>query len=249
MEIKIREGRKTDKIFIFRAMKINPSLELLLEGEKIFPVMGESLDPSNALEMDFSIKNQDLQKVDLSDTISFNKYVFGLLENAGKKYGIGGYFEHRAIYSRSDKFSTELKDFRDIHIGVDVWAEAGTPVYAPLKGKIHSFKNNEGFGDYGPAIILEHEINKEVFYSLYGHLMLSDLQHLHVGMPIEQGQILCHLGPFPENGDWPPHLHFQLMWDLMGNWGDFPGVCSHREMDKYRNNCPDPNLLIGYSPK
>ena len=146
-------------------MKLNPSLKSLLEGVKIFPIMGEVLDRSNTQKMDFSIKNQELQKVDLSDTETFNKYVFGLLGNSGKKYGIGGYFEHRAIYSRSDKFSTELKDFRDIHIGVDVWAEAGTPVYAPLKGKVHSFKNNAGFGDYGPTIILEHEINNKVFYA------------------------------------------------------------------------------------
>ena len=54
----------------------------------------------------------------------------------------------------------------------------------------------------------------------------------------------AHVGPFPENGDWPPHLHFQLMWDLMGNFGDFPGVCSKRDMDTYQANCPDPNLIL-----
>ncbi|WP_373493395.1 peptidoglycan DD-metalloendopeptidase family protein [Aquiflexum sp.] len=229
-------------------MKIRPSLELLLSNNEIFPLMGEFIDVSNSIPMDFSPSNTDLIEVNLSDTHQFNDYVFGLLEQSGKKYGIGGYFEHRAIYSRSAVFATELQDFRNIHMGVDIWAEAGTPVFAPLDGIVHSFKDNAGFGNYGPTIILEHELRGEKLFSLYGHLAVMDLAHIQVGTAISKGEGFCQLGPFPENGDWPPHLHFQLMWDLLGNWGDFPGVCSHREIEKFKNICPDPNLLIGNLP-
>lgn len=131
-------------------------------------------------------------------------------------------------------------------MGVDIWAQAWTPVFAPLDGLIHSFQNNAGFGNYGPTIILEHELDGQKLFSLYGHLALEDLKDLQVGQSISKGQKFCHLGPFPENGDWPPHLHFQLMWDMMGMFGDFPGVCSHREVDKFRKICPDPNLLIPF---
>ncbi|MFD2200518.1 peptidoglycan DD-metalloendopeptidase family protein [Shivajiella indica] len=238
---------KTDKIFILQAMDL--SLNELLEGESIFPVMGEKLNSQNTLPMDFSPRNKDLFQVDLNNTEMLSNYVFGQLNKAEKKYGIGGYFEHRAIYSRSEVFETEKDDFRDIHLGVDIWTEAFRPVYTPLKGKIHSFKNNAGFGNYGATIILEHQLKEETLYSLYGHLALKDLENLKIGKEFNAGDLLCHLGPFPENGDWPPHLHFQLMWDLLGIWGDFPGVCSHREVDKFKSICPDPNLLIGYSPK
>ncbi|MBW3467694.1 peptidoglycan DD-metalloendopeptidase family protein [Arthrospiribacter ruber] len=222
------------------------SLSKLLENVDTFPVMGEILEEYNTLVLDLSPANPDLEKLDLSDTKKFDDYVFDLISKAKKKYGIGGYFEHRAIYSRSSVFATDLADFRDIHMGVDIWGQAWTPVFAPLDGIVHSFQDNAGFGNYGPTIILEHELDGQKLFSLYGHLALEDLKDLQVGQSISKGQRFCHLGPFPENGDWPPHLHFQLMWDMMGMFGDFPGVCSHREVEKFRKICPDPNLLIPF---
>jgi len=136
------------------------SLQELLLGENIFPIMGKPLNPANTIEMDFSPSNTALLSIDFSDTKSFDQYVFGLLQSAGKKYGIGGYFEHRAIYARSAVFATDQSDFRNIHLGIDIWTEAGHPVFAPLSGKVFSFQNNAGFGDYGPTIILEHRLKE-----------------------------------------------------------------------------------------
>jgi hypothetical protein len=73
------------------------------------------------------------------------------------------------------------------------------------------------------------------------------LENLKIGQQFEAGDLLCHVGPFPENGDWPPHLHFQLMWDLGGNWGDYPGVAAERNLGFYKENCPDPNLMIRFT--
>lgn len=211
---------------------------------KFFPVMGEALSESNTSKLDFSPANTELENIDLGNTAAFDAYVFSQLSGQNKKYGIGGYFEHRAIYRRSEVFATQESDFRNIHLGVDIWTEAGAAVYAPIDGEIHSFQDNAGFGNYGPTIILEHEIEGEKLFSLYGHLFLSDLENLQAGQKIKAGDLLCHVGPFPENGDWPPHLHFQLMLDMLGNVGDFPGVCSQREVEKYQKICPDPNLIL-----
>jgi murein DD-endopeptidase MepM/ murein hydrolase activator NlpD len=152
--------------------------------------------------------------------------------------------EHRIVYEAHENFATDAADFRNIHLGVDIWAQAGSPVYVPLEGKVHSFQDNVGFGNYGPTIILEHEIEGKKLYSLFGHLFRSDLENLQVGKVYQQGELLCHVGPFPENGDWPPHLHFQLMWDLGENWGDYPGVASEKDLNFYRENCPDPNRIL-----
>ncbi len=209
-----------------------------------FPVMGEKLSSENTVRLDFSPNNADLESLDLSNTHKFDAYVTKQIKNSESKYGIGGYLEHRAIYRRSTVFATAEADFRNIHLGIDIWTEAGAPIFAPLKGRIHSFQDNVGFGNYGATIILEHELGGKKLYSLYGHLYLSDLEGIEIGQEIKSGELLAHVGPFPENGDWPPHLHFQLMWDLMGNVGDFPGVCSKREIDKYAPLCPDPNLVL-----
>ncbi|MDF2156627.1 peptidoglycan DD-metalloendopeptidase family protein [Algoriphagus sp. CAU 1675] len=212
----------------------------------VFPIMGKKLDKNNTLELDFSPSNKALESVDLGNTQVFDCFVFEQLANAGKEFGIGGYLEKRAIYSRSAVFATAEEDFRNIHLGVDIWTKAGSPVYVPLDGKIHSFQDNLGFGNYGPTIILEHEVKGQKLFSLYGHLQKSDLVSLHVGKELKAGEVFCHVGPFPENGDWPPHLHFQLMLDMNGNFGDFPGVASERDLEKFKALCPDPNVFLKF---
>ena len=185
-----------------------------------------------------------MKTVDLSNTEAFNLYVFDQLRT--KKYGIGGYLEKRAIYRRSEVFATAEENFRNIHLGIDIWTEAGAPVFVPYAGKVHSFQDNAGFGNYGPTILMEHSLVGKKLFSLYGHLFQTDLANLEIGKEFKAGDLLCHVGPFPENGDWPPHLHFQVMWDLGENWGDYPGVAAEKDLDFYRENCPDPNLILGF---
>lgn len=209
-----------------------------------FPVMGEKLIKENTTRLDFSPSNTDLESLDLSNTAAFDEYVSQQIKNSGSKYGVGGYLEHRAIYRRSTVFATAEADFRNIHLGVDIWTSAGAPIFSPMEGTVHSFQDNTGFGNYGATIILEHKLSEKKLYSLYGHLFLSDLEGLEIGQEIKSGELLARVGPYPENGDWPPHLHFQLIWDLKGNRGDFPGVCAKREMDQYKTICPDPNLIL-----
>ncbi|WP_026953132.1 peptidoglycan DD-metalloendopeptidase family protein [Algoriphagus mannitolivorans] len=211
------------------------------------PLFGEPLNSENTLRLDFSPLNPDLDQIDLGNTEVFSSYVFGQLQDAGKKYGIGGYLEKRAIYRRSSNFLTAAEDYRNIHLGVDIWTEAGAPIFVPFAGKVHSFQDNAGFGNYGPTIILEHEIQGKILYSLYGHLASKDLEELEVGKEYQPGDLLCHVGPYPENGDWPPHLHFQLMWHMSGNWGDYPGVAAEKDLEFYMQNCPDPMRILGFS--
>lgn len=204
------------------------------------------------LLLDFSATNPDLATLDLTDTATFTDYVFGKLRAAGAKVGVGGYNEHRVIYRRSEHFNTSEEEPREIHLGIDFWAEAGTPVFAPLDGVVHSFQDNAHFGDYGPTIILEHPGNAVVrhsdgksLYSLYGHLTRQSLEGLYEGKTFNAGEKLGEVGPYPENGDWPPHLHFQLITDMLGLKGDFPGVCSLTNRAKYLAICPNPNTLLG----
>ncbi len=206
------------------------------------------------LILDFSATNPDLAidrkpALDLTNTSLFTDYVSGKMKTAGAKVGVGGYNEHRVIYRRSEHFSASEKPScdgpREIHLGIDFWAEAGTPVFAPLDGVVHSFQYNNNFGDYGPTIILEHRDVDRARYSLYGHLTRQSLEGLYVGKEFKAGEKLAEIGPYPENGDWPPHLHFQLMTDMMGLSGDFPGVCSVADRAKFLAICPNPNDLLG----
>lgn len=213
-----------------------------IDQNTISPIMGEWLDSKNSIKLDFSNQNADLLKLDLQSTQNFNDYVFGFIKQKEKKYGHGGYLENRMIYQRSTHF--QQGESRCMHLGIDVWCEAFHPLYAPLDAKVHSFANNNNFGDYGPTIILQHELNGERFYTLYGHLSLASLENIAIGDTIGKGQKFSELGPFPENGDWPPHLHFQLISDIKELKGDFPGVCAPSELEQFKLLCPDPNAFI-----
>ena len=58
------------------------------------------------------------------------------------------------------------------------------------------------------------------------------------------GETIGHFGAANENGNWPPHLHFQIILN-MGNYnGDYPGVCKRSEREEYLQNCPDPDIIL-----
>ncbi len=210
----------------------------------LLPMFSPPLSPSNTIFLDFSSGNKTLDTLDLSDTLQMNRYVFGQMESAGASYGFGGYMEDRAIYRRSTHFTPTDGPARSIHLGVDIWVRAGTPVFLPLAGKVHSFQVNTTYGDYGPTIIMEHTMPGQALYTLYGHLSPDSLQGLVQGKTFQAGEELCRVGDFPLNGDWPPHLHFQLITDMMGKTGDFPGVCLPDEKQAYQVLCPDPIVFF-----
>ncbi|MBL0054778.1 MAG: peptidoglycan DD-metalloendopeptidase family protein [Chitinophagaceae bacterium] len=194
------------------------------------------------MRIDLSRSFNGLSASELGDTQKFSEYINSLLQSTGSKYGIGGYAEDRDLYKRSKLFSGETP--RSIHLGIDIWGPAGTKVYAPLGGMIHSFAFNQGFGNYGATLILQHQLETRVFHTLYGHLSLPDIAGLQEGKYINRGELIGHFGTGAENGDWPPHLHLQVIEDLRLREGDYPGVCASSEKEFYLNNCPDPDLIL-----
>lgn len=208
-------------------------------------VVASHIDFDKYISIDLSHQNAELKKIKLNSSESLSDYINNYLKIHSKKIAFGGYLEKREIYNRSSHFNTQnTENQRNIHLGIDLWCETKTAVFAALNGVIHSFKNNTAYGDYGPTIILEHCIDGITFYTLYGHLSLDSITNLRVGTKVKAAEVIGYLGTAEVNGDYPPHLHFQIINDLHGNFGDYPGVCSANELDFYKENCPDPNLIL-----
>ena len=171
-----------------------------------------------------------------------------LLEATGAKAGVGRYDEARMLYT-SPLFAGDgevTAERRTVHLGIDIFMDAGTPVFAPLPGKVAAFNHNRAPLDYGPVIILEHRApSGDVFYTLYGHLSEDSLEGLSIGRGVAAGERIGRLGDATVNGGWTPHLHFQVMLDLLGLGVDFPGVCRASERAVWRGLSPDPNLILG----
>ena len=207
------------------------------------PVIGGEYPKEDYAYIDLSQNNRDLLKLEVASSKAFSIFVDEYLRNKNKKAAYGGYNELRTLYNRSELFNNTEAN-RNIHIGLDVWVPAYSEIISPLDGKIHSFKDNDNFGDYGPTIILEHTFDDRTFFTLYGHLSRKSLQNLSPGAEVKAGDKIAELGNFEENGDYAPHLHFQIMEDMQDYTGDYPGVVKKEDLDHYLKNCPDPNLLL-----
>src|SRR5579872_683150 len=148
--------------------------------DKVSKVVDYDPKTDRLYKFDFTASNTELNPDDVAITEKFSHWVNQKLRDNNCRYGIGGYMEHRMLYARSELFNTGDEP-RRLHLGVDIWAGAGTPVYAPLSGHIHSFQDNDHFGDYGPTIILQHDLDGITLYTLYGHLNRECLDGLAVG--------------------------------------------------------------------
>jgi murein DD-endopeptidase MepM/ murein hydrolase activator NlpD len=197
------------------------------------------------VQMDFTANNKELTAEIVNDTNRFIQYINAQLKAAEAKYGIGGYSEQRTLYARSKVFDAkDGEEPRRLHLGIDIWGKPYTRVMAPMDGIIHSYAFNNAYGDYGATIVLSHRLDDISFYTLYGHLSLNSIKNLHEGKSVKQGDVFTEFGiPF-ENGQWPPHLHFQIILDMQGMKGDYPGVCKNSEREFYLNNCPNPDLIL-----
>jgi len=186
-----------------------------------------------------------------ADTEAVTKTLFGQIQAAEAKVGIGRYNEARLIYTaRHFEVQTEeMPETRTVHLGLDLYLPPSSRVYAPLKGRVHSFNNNRAPLDYGPTIIIEHQTDDgQKFYTLYGHLRPDSLDGLQVGMQVAKGQPIARVGDADVNGGWPPHLHFQLITDMLGEQGNFPGAARPSQRAMWLDISPDPNIILGIPP-
>jgi peptidoglycan LD-endopeptidase LytH len=203
---------------------------------------------------DFTERNTALPPNDIADTERFAAYINRTLQSHHARYGFGGYNEHRTLYARSKHFDSAAsrassatppsEEPRRLHLGIDIWGPAGTRVMAPLTGIVHSFAFNNNDSDYGATLILTHQLDGTVFHTLYGHLSLNSIKNLEEGQRVRPGEVIAEFGMRFENGNWPPHLHFQVIEAMQGWKGDYPGVCRYSERQQWLDNCPDPDLIL-----
>jgi 4-aminobutyrate aminotransferase-like enzyme/Ser/Thr protein kinase RdoA (MazF antagonist)/murein DD-endopeptidase MepM/ murein hydrolase activator NlpD len=223
---------------------------LSAHSDDVAPVLGHDLRDTPLVVFDLSVGSLDIPRPEIvQETPAFGAHVERIMADSGATIGIGRYDEPRLVYV------TELfrhannwcDENRTVHLGIDLFCAAGAPVYAPLDGTVHSCANNAAAGDYGPTIILEHLVDNGAvrFFTLYGHLSASSLDGMAPGRLIARGERIARLGDPSVNGGWPPHLHFQIVADMLGRAGEFPGVASPSERGIWLSLCPDANLIVG----
>src|SRR3989344_6333740 len=189
-------------------MNSDEEITRAVEGETdVSPLLPADYIQTPPHRFDFSKDNPDIQSVDVMSAGSLQTYVRAALRKAGRTWGLGGYGEDRFFYRSSELFK-KGNEYRTVHLGIDIWLPSGTPLYAPLSGVIRGAQDNAHFLDYGPTIIIEHDIGGIRFFSLYGHLGRESMHGREDGRRIASGEQLGVIGATSENGGGapPPHL-------------------------------------------
>jgi 4-aminobutyrate aminotransferase-like enzyme/Ser/Thr protein kinase RdoA (MazF antagonist) len=183
-----------------------------------------------------------------SETENLTGAISRKMKSANALVGVGRYDEPRLLYT-SPLFGASTNptdERRTIHLGIDLFAAPGTPVHAPLEGVVHAVAINTAPLDYGPLVILHHATGDGLeFFTLFGHLARESFDAIQVGQRIARGQQFARIGDVHENGGWAPHLHFQIIIDLLEHRSDFPGVASASQRNVWTSLSPDANLLLG----
>lgn len=221
-------------------------------AERMGPLIKPEIQPTEAIALDLDVGSRELATPDdLSDPVVLERLVIERLRETQSRVAVAGHNVARPLGARRE-FEVETNtgpEWRTVHLGLDLFLDAGTAVYAPLDGIIHSFGVGESPVGHGPTIILEHRAGDEgpVFFTLYGRLSADSLDGLQEGQPVRRGQIVGRIGRPDENGGQPPHLHFQILCDLLGHRGDFPGFVLPSQRELWLSLCPDPALIVRWA--
>ncbi|GAA4962835.1 aminotransferase class III-fold pyridoxal phosphate-dependent enzyme [Algibacter aquimarinus] len=206
-----------------------------------------SVNSNKVHSLDLSVSSTWIgHEVEFNDLDFFQYKINKLQKEYPNKIISGGYLEPRPIYTSNayDKIGNSGKESRTVHLGIDFWLPEQTPIHALFDGEIVIVTNDFGYKEYGGLIILKHSVNSLEFFTLYGHLSVDSVTKVNVGKKIKKGERIAELGNCIENGNWAPHLHFQVMLTLLDFKNDFPGVAYNNQIDVWKSICPDPNLLF-----
>ena len=225
------------------AAAIEPALRQYLTQAKVSPLFLPAISEGPSLAL--------LTRGEHPDMPAFSNRAFDAWFAAkGVPYGLGSYGEKRSVYATDQFADSASPERRTYHLGIDVFAPAMTPVYAPLPGKVAFVTYNADPLDYGHTLILEHEAEDVTFHTLYGHLAGTLPGLCKVGDTVAAGQLIAHLGDWHENGGWAAHIHFQIMADMLEQTdGNFFGVGHESLWDVWQSICPDPNLILRLAPE
>lgn len=228
----------------------NKIIEWIKRHRDLFePMVDPAPGKESSIVLDLSVESPLVNGIAIqNDAAGMTQAIFGQMHQNDAAIGIGCYDEARAIYI-SDAYRQQrdqMPEMRTIHMGMDLHMLPGSSIRAFYDGKVHSFNNNTARYDYGPTIILSHATGDgHTFYTLYGHLSPASLKNLSAGQEIACGEIFAEIGDTRDNGGWPPHLHFQIITDMLGETGNYKGVAPPSQKRVWKSLSPDPNLILG----
>ncbi len=221
-----------------------------LEGrrEALEPILDVSLARKACHVVDWSDSADPVVAATIAnDTMRADQEYANQRTREGFDVGVGRWGERRAIYAAPAFASRLIKGARrDTHLGLDLFAVAGTPLHTPLRARVIATANVQTPQDYGGVVMLEHQgPDNLLFRTLWGHLDPSSIAHLRPSDSLEAGASFAELGNATVNGGWVPHLHLQLVLTAEDDPADVIGVGESELMGLWESLYPSPYALAG----
>ena len=207
------------------------------------PIIRPEVARPKVAVLDFSPQSPDAAELASLDGPGFDRWCERKIAEAGAHFAVGSYGEDRTIY-KGEAFDLGNAR-RSVHLGIDVFAPEGEPVHAPFAGKVAFLHDDAVPYGFGPTVMLEHEADGVKFWTLYGHQSHATYDKLIPGQHIAKGEAFLSFGGREENGNWPPHLHFQIVTDHLGLEARMHGVGVGRDWQIWREVSPDPSVIMG----
>ncbi len=210
---------------------------LLNRHTEIFPLFGDQLEGEPYI-FDLSSNNPRTLEMDPSNFDNFQQMIFEELEENNYSWGIGRYLEERANILRD--YPQMIAENRIYHLGLDIMVPPDFTLYAPLDATVYEVGKEEGHGNYGGYVILQHE---GPFYSFYGHL--NSEHQIRAGETLPAGEPFASIGHGHDSGGWFTHTHLQILTQKAIDEGrSHQGYISGDEIAQTELLFGNPHLLL-----
>lgn len=191
--------------------------------------------------LDLSGNNAELWEMNVQDQQNFQAYLEAQMTEQKAEWGVAGYLEKRDSLLRD--LPQMVSEQRFFHLGVDIVLPKFTDLFLPIAGTVVEVDYESGKGNFGGFVLVRHQVEGSVFYSLWGHLQRESLPKL--ATEIRAGELLAKLGDYQDNGDWFYHTHLQVLTEKGRQEGFVhKGYCTAELLSIIDQFCPSPLFML-----
>ena len=209
---------------------------------QISPIFEKQL-VGNGVFISLANDSQVYKRIDIKNQVQLQEYADELMSQNQTNWAISEFGENRKFMFTQLGHHQMVQQNRFIHLGLDIWVPVNTIVHAPLAGKIVISEYESGEGNYGGLVVIEHIIQDQKIYSVYGHLNKDHLPK--AGTNLNAGQQFAKIGEMNSNGGYFYHIHLQVLTEKGYNQEMVhQGYTTEEKFKTIQDLCLDPRFLF-----
>ena len=220
---------------------------LLNKNIDIFPLFWEQIKRTYFLPMDDDSNwLKSLKESEIKNQKSFQRKIEEIMKKEEVDLIFSWYLENRKYMFNTLWFQQMILEWRFFHIWLDLSVKYNTSIYSPLDAIVYKTSYEKWIWNYGWYIILEHKIEWNKFYSMYGHLNPNNFW-VEIWDFIKKWTKIWTIWDISENGWYFFHTHLQVITKLWKKeWFFNKWYCSENQLKDIFKYVPNPSFLFRF---